>query len=345
MNRSSRHRSALTLIELLVVLGIIALLLGLLLPAVQKVREAANKMRCANNLKQVGLGWHNFTEEHGFFPPGGGGPPGYLGPGRPMPILVGWVRYDAPEQRGSWMFKLLPYIEQDNLWLQNGAADATEAMNRALATPVPTYICPSRPRPKLMEVYHQWGIGSPIEPGRYVPFQDHVHAVGDYCANDGRDAGSGDGVFYHPGEIPGGSSDLLYFAGGKRTFADVRDGLSTTLLAGEFRLHPDYHYRPQPNQFWNYQATSYADGFFSVAVAKNPTPGKDGRDVPCPPASDFDRKTEYRLGYRYFGSAHPTSMNAVMLDGSVRSISYRIDPTVWVNICGIADGQVVPGDF
>jgi prepilin-type processing-associated H-X9-DG protein len=196
-----------------------------------------------------------------------------------------------------------------------------------------------------MQVYHQWGIDGPIEPGRYVPFQDHVHAIGDYCANDGRDAASEDGVFYHPPEMVGEGSPLLMFAGGPRTFADVTDGLSTTLLAGEYRLSPKYHYQPQPNQYWMSQATSYAAGFMTVALAKNPTPGPEGRDVPCPPASDFDRQPEYRLGYRYFGSAHPTSMNAVFLDGSVRTISYRIDPTVWVNICGINDGQVVPGDF
>jgi prepilin-type N-terminal cleavage/methylation domain-containing protein/prepilin-type processing-associated H-X9-DG protein len=344
MNWAIRRRPALTLIELLVVLAIIGLLLGLLLPGVQKVREAANKMRCANNLKQIGLGWHHFTEEHGFFPPGGGGPPSYFGPGRPMPIMVGFVPIGAHWQMGSWMFQLLPYVDQNNVWLQNAAADATDASVRALATPVPIYICPSRPRPKLMEVYH-FDSQNGIETGFHYPPKDRLHAVGDYCANDGRDAGSRDGVFCHPPEMPGDGSPFYVYAGGTRTFADATDGLSTTLLAGEFRLHPDYHYRPQPNKNWMNQATSYADGYMTVAIAKNPTPGVDGRDVPCPPASDFDRQTEYRLGYRYFGSAHPTSMNAVFLDGSVRPISYRIDPTVWVNICGINDGQVIPGDF
>lgn len=345
MNRATRLRPALTLIELLVVLAIIAILIGLLLPAVQKVREAANKMRCANNLKQIGLGWHNFTDEYGFFPPGGGGPPSYFGPGQPMPIMVGWVPIGAQWQMGSWMFQLLPFVEQNNVWLQSDAADATDASVRALATPVPIYICPSRPRPKLMEVYHSNFPSPGYQPGFHYPPKDRVHAVGDYCANDGRDAATEDGVFYHPPELPGEGPLFLVFAGGPRTFADVTDGLSTTLLAGEYRLNPKYHYQPQPNQYYNAQAHSYADGEFSVALAKNPTPGVDGRDVPCPPASDFDRQTEYRLGYRYFGSAHPTSMNAVFLDGSVRPISYRIDPTVWVNICGINDGQVIPGDF
>src|SRR5437764_622615 len=102
----SIKRSAFTLVELLVVIGIIATLIGLLLPAVQRIREAANRMSCANNLKQLGLACHNYDSTNGRLPPG------YLGP-IPNERLYG-PDADRFQQIGLLPY-LLPYVEQDNV--------------------------------------------------------------------------------------------------------------------------------------------------------------------------------------------------------------------------------------
>src|SRR5262245_10876474 len=106
MHRAS-GRTAFTLVELLVVIAIIGVLIGLLLPAVQKTRDAAGRIRCANNLRQIGLGLHNYHDTIGQFPPG----------------LQGWQSPWEPKYKGthlfwSWLAELLPYVEQDNLYRQ-----------------------------------------------------------------------------------------------------------------------------------------------------------------------------------------------------------------------------------
>ncbi len=124
------RRSAFTLIELLVVIAIIALLMALLLPAIQKVREAANKMLCASNLRQIGIAAHNYHNDYGRLPPGYYGPYAQNGGTNVAP--------DANPQRGPWigcLAVLLPYLEQDNLFKQlNGTQQ-----NFPPGPPVPTF--------------------------------------------------------------------------------------------------------------------------------------------------------------------------------------------------------------
>src|SRR5262245_39353154 len=137
-SRLARPRCAFTLIELLVVIAIIAILIGLLLPAVQKVREAANRIRCANNLKQIGLATHAINDANGVLPP--------------LATLSQWspVTVPGPYRNAigpTVFFWLLPYIEQDALF-KAARNDVNTIVNGqpAYAMPIKLYHCPSDPR-------------------------------------------------------------------------------------------------------------------------------------------------------------------------------------------------------
>jgi prepilin-type N-terminal cleavage/methylation domain-containing protein len=135
--RGSRRPMAFTLIELLVVIAIIAILIALLVPAVQKVRQAAARTQCVNNLKQMGLAFHNHLDTFKYFPSGG------LNPGAARSFEAGGPA-NYTTQAWGWCYQILPFIEQENLWRLTSDA-------KIISTPVDMFYCPTRGRAEVQE--------------------------------------------------------------------------------------------------------------------------------------------------------------------------------------------------
>jgi prepilin-type N-terminal cleavage/methylation domain-containing protein/prepilin-type processing-associated H-X9-DG protein len=316
-------RCGFTLIELLVVVAIIGTLVGLLLPAVQSVRESARRISCAINLRQTAHGCMSHLEHHGSFPSGGWG---WCWTGDPD-------RGTGRSQPGSWTYSLLPFIEQAGVYTLGGDGDPMtvstqqrEGVEEAARAPLATFICPSR---RLVVAYPSPGYAATSEPMRNGSRPTHASRC-DYKMNGGSvPVNWGTGPSHVDGMASIGFADMSMTNGliAQRSAilsAHVRDGLSHTYLVGEKYLNPTNY---GTGLDISDDQSAFAGDALDLVGWTDAAPAQDARGI-----AHFHR----------FGSAHPGGFNMAMADGSTHLIGYDVDPTAHRHRGGRNDGQVPP---
>ena len=303
-----------TLIELLVVIAIIAILIALLLPAVQQAREAARRTQCKNNLKQIGLAFHNFQDVYQHLPNGARDG----NDGDPLTSCC-----NSATRRGwSWAYHILPYMEQQNLFDLGDENDPAGTVNLVAQQAVKGYYCPTRRDP--------------------LPDGNGFYRL-DYAGNAGERA---------PGDLRGTDNNgtkgvVMQTDAGKTTVERIRDGSSNTMMVAEKALHPDRHHSDGgDNERWNNA------GWDECVIRYGAGRNSSGTLYGIPPLPDNKAPTNtvgvtdaggvnWTNWHPYFGSAHTGGMNACMADGAVVVISYTIDNEVMRRLSHSKDGLTV----
>lgn len=306
-----RGRAAFTLIELLVVIAIIAVLIGLLLPAVQKVREAANRMKCSNNLKQIGLALHNYHDVNNKFPAGRFGCDGSGAP------CTNDSQTSVNRGGASAFVSLLPFLEQDNIYKTIGTTEPTvpwpttdnatwRTVNKvALEYRPSVMVCPSdTAQPSV----NNTGMGPTI-----------AAAIGSYALVAGTN-GPSQGI---SAAVKFDNTGLFLYRNTRR-IGDITDGTSNTLVVGEVY---DGHLGNNQN-IWSVGSRHT----HCLRTTENP--------INTPPGTGITYNDGGTLRNGAFMSRHSGGANFALADGSVRFLSQNVDLTEYRNASTIRGGEV-----
>ncbi len=313
MFSTSTRRGGFTLIELLVVIAIIAILIALLVPAVQKVREAAARTQCVNNLKQLGLAIHNYYDANKEFPSNG----------------WGWNWIGSPgmgagaKQPGGWLYSLLPYVEQGNLInsINVPAANITAPITTFVATPVAVFNCPSRRNGGPYPAGNGGPYGTVGSDSKVWNVTFTSMARTDYAVCTGSQAAdeySGGPVFAYsytplPTDVPAnpGNFNGICYTASAVTIPQIFNGSSNTVMISEKYLNPA-----------NYITGGDPGDNECMYVGMD---NDIGRDTSTAPHQDT-----YGVQDTFsFGSAHVGGLNVCYCDGSVRWIEYNVSLPIW----------------
>ena len=322
-NQNTSRNRGFTLVELLVVIAIIGILIAMLLPAVQAAREAARRMSCSNNLKQMGMAIHNYVSAHsGTFPPGAG---------------VGGSTSITGYAHGLFS-KMLPYLEEE---VATGTFDPTvdTRSQQVRYTPIKVYVCPSYSGPSVIPATSS---GPDFTKGAITTYQ----GTNGYLRIDVPPPYDTDRVSATFGAYPKTRGLFSYGWEYVRRIRDITDGTSNTLAMGEFvQKDPnpgadggsyDFSVWPGNCRPWIFGGDFSGGNYSAKVVEKNGINAKVGRDA---------AGGRVRYNHLPFGSEHPGGAGFLVADGSVCFLSEEVEIEVLQACVGIKDGIVVDKPF